>query len=61
MLVTIKTKEPLLPIIIFQLNLCTAWNRESVDSVEQSCRNPGMLESGIPARWDICRQLSQNS
>ena len=26
--------------------------------LHQSCRKPGMLESGIPASLDICRQFS---
>ena len=29
-----------------------------VNSGLQSCRNPGILESGIPASWVICRRFS---
>ena len=42
---------------VVQLYSCTVVQLYSSTALQRACINPGMLESGIPAKCDICRQF----
>ena len=51
---TAKLKKINLP---HQISNVKTFDGKVKDWSHQACRNPGMLESGIPARCDFCRQF----
>ena len=59
--------EGCVPVLVVVLNVSTSFQQHTDNleqlvvvmlvSLKQACRNPGMLESRVSARCDICRQF----